>query len=121
MFGKALRMHCGCIQSNFLVEGSNVKKLLALALTVASVAFASAEDAKANNLSISATNAITANTVEPQRRYRNRWGRNRGRVRVVTRTRLVHRGRRIYRETYQIRYLPNGRALTRRISFVRIR
>ncbi|MEO5857791.1 MAG: hypothetical protein ABIR33_02465 [Pyrinomonadaceae bacterium] len=52
-----------------------------------------------------------------QRRGRN-W--NRGRVRVVTRTRIVSRGGLRYRETYRITYLPNGRTRTQVISRVRV-
>lgn len=55
---------------------------------------------------------------------RNRRNRNRSynsRVRVVNRTRIIRVGRRIYRETIQTRYLPNGRTQTRVISRVRIR
>jgi hypothetical protein len=50
--------------------------------------------------------------------WRNR---NRGRARVVTQSRLVRSGRRVYRETYQIRYFPNGRTSTRLVSRVRVR
>jgi hypothetical protein len=39
----------------------------------------------------------------------------------VTQTRLVRVGRRTFRETYQITYLPNGRTQTRLISRVRVR
>lgn len=46
---------------------------------------------------------------------------NRRGVRVVTRTRNVRVGRRIYRETIQIKYLPNGRTQTTVINRVRIR
>jgi hypothetical protein len=58
----------------------------------------------------------------PQRRViqqRSRY--NRRGVRVVTRTRIVRVGRQRYRETIQIRYLPNGRTTTRVLSRVRIR
>lgn len=54
---------------------------------------------------------------QPRRVQRN----NRSRVRVVTQTRIVRVGRQRYRETIQIRYLPNGRTMTRVISRVRIR
>jgi hypothetical protein len=42
-------------------------------------------------------------------------------VRTVTRTRVVRVGGQRYRETIQVRYLPNGRTQTRVISRVRIR
>lgn len=53
-----------------------------------------------------------------QRNGRN--NRQRG-VRVVTRTRIVRIGYRTYRETIQIKYLPNGRTQTKVLSRVRIR
>ncbi len=96
-----------------------MKKLLALALTVASVGFvASPAEAKAAGAVASATAATAASTIAPQ--WRNRRYR-RSRVRVVNQSRLVRVGRRVYRETYQIRYLPNGRTQTRLISRVRVR
>ena len=53
-----------------------------------------------------------------QRNDRN-WRNNR--VRTVVRTRIVRQGRRVFRETIQVRYLPNGRVTTRIINRVRIR
>jgi hypothetical protein len=101
-----------------------MKKLLALALSVVSIGFAAVP---ANTEAAeSSTAAITANAVEPQIRItigrnRNR-NRNRNRrARVVTQTRVVRYGRYWYRETIQIKYLPNGRTETRVISRVRIR
>ncbi len=97
-----------------------MKKLMALALTLASVGFVSTPaEAKVAGASTSAAVATTASTVAPQWRNR-RWRRN-SRVRTVTQSRLVRVGRRVYRETYQIRYLPNGRTQTRLISRVRVR
>ena len=43
---------------------------------------------------------------------------NRGRVRTVTRSRIVWRYGRRYRETYRITYLPNGRTRIQIISRV---
>jgi hypothetical protein len=51
--------------------------------------------------------------------YRQR--RNRRVTRVVTRTRIVRRGYRIYREVVQYRYRPNGRVTVRVLSRTRIR
>jgi hypothetical protein len=93
-----------------------MKKILSLSLLLASMLF-------------TATFA-SAQTYGPQqdrynqdRNWRNdrndRY--NRRGVRVVTRTRIVRQGWRTYRETIQIRYLPNGRTTTRVISRVRIR
>ena len=53
------------------------------------------------------------------RRYNNR--RYNSRVRTYYRTRLVRRGYAVYRETYRIMYLPNGRNITRLVSRVRVR
>ena len=49
-------------------------------------------------------------------RYRNRW---RG-EQEFTQTRIVRYGWRTYRETYVVRYLPDGRTETRIISRERI-
>ena len=95
-----------------------MKRLLGLTLSLASICFvASPAEAKAAEPSAAAASAAAANTAAPQWR-RGRYGR---RARVYTTTRLVRRGRRVYRETYQIRYLPNGRTVTRLISRVRVR
>jgi hypothetical protein len=95
-----------------------MKKLLGLTLTLASIGFVAAPpEAKAAEANLSRAESATTYAAAPQwgRRQRNR------RVRVVTRTRLVRFGRRVYRETYQIRYFPNGRTQTRLISRVRVR
>ena len=95
-----------------------MKRLLGLTLSLASICFvASPAEAKAAEPSAAPTSAAAASTAAPQWR---RGGYNR-RARVYTTTRLVRRGRRVYRETYQIRYLPNGRTVTRLISRVRVR
>ena len=92
-----------------------MKKLLALTLSLASIGFV-ASSAEAKAAGPSAAPAATAAAAPQWRR-----GRNNRRVRVVTQTRLVRVGRRVYRETYQIRYLPNGRTQTRLVSRVRVR
>ena len=95
-----------------------MKRLLGLTLSLASICFvASPAEAKAAEPSAAPASAAAAGTAAPQWR-RGRYGR---RARVYTTTRLVRRGRRVYRETYQIRYLPNGRTVTRLISRVRVR
>src|SRR5688572_27038661 len=101
-----------------------MRKLLALALSLATIGFvASSADAKAASAS-NATMAATANAL-PQGGLRLGQGRRNRRynrrVRTVTQSRLVRVGRRVYRETYQIMYLPNGRTNTRLISRVRVR
>ena len=56
----------------------------------------------------------------PQIRVRIGPQRNRGRVRVVTSTRIVREGRTRYRETIRTTYFPNGRTRTEVINRVRI-
>ncbi len=53
------------------------------------------------------------------RRDDRRWRNNR--ARTVTQTRIVRQGWRTFRETIQIKYLPNGRTRTQVISRTRIR
>lgn len=65
-------------------------------------------------------NAAPTSSNEPQRVRQNTRYNLRG-VRVVTRTRLVRVGFRTYRETIQIKYLPNGRTQTKVLSRVRVR
>lgn len=96
-----------------------MKKILGLVLGFASIgALGLTSEAKANHLS--ANSVTVAASATPQwRRDRNR--RINNRVRTVTRTRVIRLGRRLYRETYVVRYLPNGRVVdTRVISRVRI-
>jgi hypothetical protein len=98
-----------------------MKKFLALALTLASVGLtASSAEAKAAGASGTvATAAVTKAAPAAAQIWNRRYGRNR--ARVVTQSRLVRRGRQVWRETYQIRYLPNGGTRTRLISRVRVR
>lgn len=99
-----------------------MKKFLALTLTLASVGIAgSSFEAKAAESSntLAVVSASKAAPAAVQTWGRGRWGRNR--VRVATQTRLVRRGRHVWRETYQVRYMPNGRTVTRLISRVRVR
>jgi hypothetical protein len=98
-----------------------MKRILALALTLASVGLAATSaEAKAG---VPSNAVVSRATVAPAaiqwRRGRGAWGRNR--VRVTTQTRLVRRGRQVWRETYQVSYLPNGMAQTRLIDRVRVR
>lgn len=93
-----------------------MKRFLALALTLASVGLtASAAESKATV----SGGAVELNAAAAPAAVQ--WRRGRNRVRVTTQTRLVRVGRRVYRETYQVRYLPNGRTQTRLISRVRVR
>jgi hypothetical protein len=98
-----------------------MKKLLAVALTLASGLVASPVMAKANETSISPAATVSASAAVPQWQNQDGWGRRNRRARVVTQSRLVRYGRAVYRETYQVRYMPNGRTVARLISRVRVR
>ncbi|HVE57847.1 MAG TPA: hypothetical protein VNB22_13530 [Pyrinomonadaceae bacterium] len=90
-----------------------MKKIITLSFLLVSFAF-------------TATFASAQSYIPQQDRYnQNRrndrnWRNNRG-VRVVTQTRIVRQGWRTYRETIQIKYLPNGRTQTKVISRTRVR
>ena len=95
-----------------------MKRLLGLALAVASMGVVGlGYEAKA--IGNSSNSVVVASSAQWQR---DRYGRRiYNRRRSVTRTRVVRLGRRLYRETYVVRYLPNGRIVdTRLISRVRI-
>lgn len=95
-----------------------MKKLLTTGILMASaIIFAPSIEAKSAE---NTNTTLAANAAAPQV-YRQRQRINRRGVRIVNRTRIVRRGFRTYRETIQIRYLPNGRTQTRVISRVRIR
>jgi hypothetical protein len=67
--------------------------------------------------------ASTVTTATPQIRIQLGSQRNRDRhyrVRTVRQTRIVQRGWRRYRETYLVRYFPNGQTQTTLISRERI-
>ena len=93
-----------------------MKKLLIFALMFLTVGIVAPASADAKTTAAPAATA-TEVPVYGQRRGRH-W--NRGRVRIVTRTRIVWRSGRRYRETYRITYLPNGRTRTQVISRVRL-
>ena len=99
-----------------------MKKLLGLTLSLLSLGFIAtgteAQAAETANAPATTIVAQAAPQVYGQRGWRRR---NNRRVRIVTQTRIVQRGRQRFRETYQIRYLPNGRTQTTLISRVRIR
>jgi len=107
-----------------------MKRILALTLTLASIGFiGSFRDVMATT---SGVGTNTAMAVSPQiririggrrrhdRRYERRYENGYRGFRTVTQTRLVRRGWATYRETYAIRYFPNGRIETSLISRVRI-
>ncbi|MDQ3373834.1 MAG: hypothetical protein M3521_08105 [Acidobacteriota bacterium] len=100
-----------------------MKKFLVLSmLLMSAVVFVPSAEAKSSN-----NNTLTANNsavpqiqvqIGGQNRRNNRYNRYNRRARVVNSVRNVRVGRRIYRETYQTRYQPNGRVTTRLISRV---
>ncbi|HZT58564.1 MAG TPA: acid shock protein [Pyrinomonadaceae bacterium] len=100
-----------------------MKRILALTLSLASITFG----AVAANAATTPSSTIAATGIAPQiririgREPRRRYGYYRAPVEVTTQTRIVRDGWRMYRETYQVRYLPNGMTRTRLISRVRIR
>lgn len=97
-----------------------MKKLLGLALVFASIGVAGvASEAKAN---VTTSNTVTVAENANAQWQRDRYGRRfYNRRRAVRRTRVVRVGRRLYRETYVVTFLPNGRVLdTRLVSRVRV-
>lgn len=99
-----------------------MKKILGIALAVASLGFGVSAEAKASD--VSQQNIAVAASPAPQwqrdrngRRYDRRYENRR---RSVTRSRLVRYGRRLYRETYLVTYYQNGRTDTRLISRTRV-
>ncbi len=94
-----------------------MRKLLGLALALASIGVVGLEsEAQANE--VANNSVVAASSAQWQR---DRYGRRiYNRRRSVRRTRVVRVGRRLYRETYVVRYYPNGHIDTRLISRVRI-
>ena len=89
-----------------------MRKLLGVTLTAASIGLA-ASSAEAATPSTPASAA--ASVAAPQ------WGRYNRRGYITTQSRFVRVGRRVYREVYQVRHLPNGRTRARLVSRVRVR
>lgn len=115
-----------------------MKKLLGVLLLIGSMVFMvptanaehsysaskSAESLSAESLGHSRRNQRAQSNRERNRRANQRNDRGRyyrHRVHTVYRTRYVRYGRRLYKETYMVRYLPNGRVQTRLIRRVRVR
>ena len=97
-----------------------MKKILSLGLLLASVAFTGTiASAQSYNPQRDRYDQNDRSRRDNDRNDRN-WNNNNRRVRVVTQTRIVRQGRRTFRETIQIKYLPNGRTQTKVISRVRI-
>ena len=107
-----------------------MKKLLALALSLAAMGFGAISGmAKTTSASSIIPDTIIAANAAPQLRIqigrdrrRDRWDRyNRfDRVRTEQQTRIVQYGRRTFRETYLVRYFPNGTMQTTLLNRERI-
>ena len=97
-----------------------MKKFITLSLLFASVMF-TAIIAEAAPKAGSSDPQLWEGRTQTRRAQQRNTRYNRRGVRVVTRTRVVRIGRQRYRETIQIRYLPNGRTQTRILRRVRIR
>jgi len=99
-----------------------MKKLFAAILTLSSFVFVGTWNEKAANAATMGKPQVTIQL--GRRRNRDRWWRNRARGDLVGNgrvfTRDVQYGRRIYRETYQIQYLPFGRTRTVLLSRTRL-
>jgi hypothetical protein len=103
-----------------------MKRLLGIALALVSMGFVVSAEAKTADVSHENSNVTASAAPQWQRdRYGRRYDRrydsryNR-RSRTVTQSRVVRYGRRVYRETFAITYLPGGRTSTRLISRYRI-
>lgn len=101
-----------------------MKKVLGIALAVATLGIGVSAEAKASDVSQQNSTVAASPAAQWQRdrygrrddrRYDRRYNR-----RSVTRSRLVRYGRRLYRETYLVTYWPNGRTDTRLISRTRV-
>jgi hypothetical protein len=104
-----------------------MKKIFAGIVMLLSLGFVgSLDSANATTTTALGKPQVRIQIVQPRRRYRDwryrDWDRARGdRVGYGrTFTRDVQRGYRLYRETYQVRYLPNGMTQTVLISRVRL-
>ncbi len=94
-----------------------MRRLLGLALAFASIGVVgSGSEVKANEISTNSEVVVSNSQWHRDRYVRRMYNRRR----TVRRTRVIRLGRRLYRETYVVRYLPNGRVDTRLISRVRI-
>jgi hypothetical protein len=97
-----------------------MKRVLGIAFALLTLGFVVPTEAKttANSNEIATVAANAAPQWQRNRRWERRYER-RG-ARTVTRSRIVRVDRRVYRETYVVRYFPNGRTDTRLISRTRI-
>jgi hypothetical protein len=102
-----------------------MKKVLGIALAIATLGMGVSAEAKASDVSQANSTVAASSAAQWQRdrygrRYDRRNDRRYGRQRSVTQSRLVRYGRRLYRETYLVTYWPNGRTNTRLISRTRV-
>ena len=103
-----------------------MKKLLGIALAVATLGIGVSTEAKASDVSQQNSTVAASSAAQWQRdrygrRYDRRYDRRyENRRRTVTRSRYVRYGRRLYRETYLVTYWGNGRTNTRLISRTRV-
>jgi hypothetical protein len=102
-----------------------MKKLLGISFALLTLGFV--VPAEARTAATASENATLAANSAPQwqrdrygRRYDRRYNQRYRRARTYTRSRYVRYGRRLYRETYVVRYFPNGRTDTRLISRIRV-
>jgi hypothetical protein len=102
-----------------------MKRVLGIAFALLTLGFVVPAEAKATGNSNEI--ATVAANAAPQWQRNREWNRRHNRrydrrynTRAVTRSRIVRVGRRLYRETYVVRYYPNGRVDTRLISRTRI-
>lgn len=97
-----------------------MKKIFAITLMLLSMGFVGWGESQAASAANGVTNATNAVPQEWRYPQRDRRWRNRNRVRVVRTSRIVRYGYRTYRETYLVRYLPNGRTQTTLLNRERI-
>ena len=95
-----------------------MKRVLGIAFALLTLGFAVPAEAKAAEKSHENATVLASSAPQYQRYRYNRYDRRR--TRTVRRSRIVRYGRRVYRETYAVRYYPNGRTDTWLISRTRI-
>jgi hypothetical protein len=97
-----------------------MKRVLGIAFALLTLGFVVPAEAKTTVNSNQNTTVAANAAPQWQRNRRDDRRSNRRDTRAVTRSRIVRVGRRVYRETYVVRYLPNGTVDTRLISRTRI-
>ena len=109
----------------FRTREDDIKRLFTIALALASLGlFSLGSEANANTVVKGTPPQVRIQIGQRHRRWHDRDRDNRGeRVgygRTTFETRLVQRGWHTYRETYQVRFLPDGRSETTLVSRVRV-